>query len=116
MTLSNKGHLLLWMTVAISVLLAVFAGVVYEVMSRSLVGGFDAILASTVRTIHGSVEQDKDGIKIEIDERELPEFYRTIDPDYFQLWHEDGKTVARSPSLKGANLERCAASGHPLAF
>lgn len=85
-------------------------------MARSLVSGFDAVLASTVRTIHSSIEQDRDRIKVEIDERELPEFYRTARPDYFQLRTEDGRTVARSPSLKGTNLDWSAVPIGSFAF
>jgi len=116
MNWSIRVRLLCWMSVSMALLLTVFAVVVYEVMSRSLVNGFDEVLASTVRTIHGSVEQERDGVKIEIDERELPEFYRATRPDYFQLWREDGGTVARSPSLKGADLERIATPLDLLSF
>src|SRR6185436_4795787 len=37
---------------------------------------------------------------------ELPEFYRTARPDYFQVWGDDGRTIARSPSLADDNLEQ----------
>jgi signal transduction histidine kinase len=103
---SIKTRLLLWMIGGMTILLGVFAVVVYEAMSRSLVGGFDDVLGSTVRTIHGFVEQDDEEVKVETDERELPEFYRAERPDYFQVWSEEGLTIARSPSLEGADLER----------
>jgi signal transduction histidine kinase len=103
---SIQGRLLLWMISGMAILLTVFAGVVYWVMARSLWEGFDAVLASTARTIAGSIEQGKENITLEIDEHEVPEFFRAVRPDYFQLWREDGKTLSRSPSLQGANLER----------
>lgn len=89
-----------------AILLTVFAGVVYWVMARSLWEGFDAVLVSTARMITGSIEQGKENITLEIDEHELPEFFRAVRPGYFQLWREDGETLSRSPSLQGANLER----------
>ena len=106
MTRSIKTRLLLWVIGGITILLGLFAVVVYEALSRSLVDGFDEVLGSTVRTIHGFVEQDDEEVKVETDERELPEFYRAERPDYFQVWSEEGLTIARSPSLKETDLER----------
>jgi two-component system heavy metal sensor histidine kinase CusS len=106
MTRSIRTRLLLWMIGGMAVLLGIFAVVVYEFMHRSLVGGFDEVLISTTRTICGFVEQDDQEIKVETDERELPEFYRAARPDYFQVWAEQGETVSRSPSPEEADLER----------
>ena len=101
MTLSIKARLLLGMLGGMAVLLAVFAVVVYGVLVRSLVEGFDAVLVSTARTIESSIEQKADRIEAEIGEGELPEFQPAARPDYFELWREDGRLLARSPSLKG---------------
>jgi two-component system sensor histidine kinase QseC len=114
MTPSIKMRLLLWVIGGTAGLLAVFAFVVYGVMYRSLVNGFDAVLASTARTIASSVEQNEEKIKAEIDERELPEFHRAKRPDFFQLWREDGSILARSTSLKEADLELFGALLNPV--
>jgi len=114
MTPSIKMRLLLWVIGGTAGLLAVFAFVVYGVMYRSLVSGFDAVLASTARTIASSVEQNEEKIKAEIDERELPEFHRAERPDFFQLWREDGSILARSTSLKEADLEPFGALLNPV--
>ena len=106
MTRSIKTRLLLWMIGAMALLLSVFAFVVYEAMSRSLVNRFDEVMTSSVRTMHSFIEQDAEGIKVEMEERELPEFYRAERPDYFQVWGEEGETIAQSPSLAGRDLER----------
>jgi signal transduction histidine kinase len=104
MTISIRARLLLGVIGGMAILLAASALVVYAVMYRSLLDGYDEVLASTARTICGSIEQDGEQIKLEIDEHEMPEFFRTGRPDYFQLWQEDGKTVERSPSLQGTDL------------
>jgi two-component system sensor histidine kinase QseC len=106
MTPSIRARLLLWMIGAMAVLLAVFAMMVYGVMYRSLMNGFDAVLASTARTICGSVEQGKEMVKVEIDEREMPEFHRATKPDYLQLWRQDGQSLIRSPGLNQSDLQR----------
>jgi len=102
---SIKGRLLGGMIGGMAVLLVVFAAVIYWALTRSLWEGFDAVLASDARTIAGSIEQGKEQITLEIDAREMPEFFRTVRPDYFQLWREDGETLSRSPSLHGVNLD-----------
>ncbi len=85
---SIKARLLLGTIGAMAVLLIVFAVVVYEAMQRSHLTDFDELLGSTVRATCGSVDQNEEGIKCDPDERELPEFFRTARPDYFQLWDE----------------------------
>src|SRR5262249_51240756 len=103
---SIKARLLLGTIGAMALLLVVFALVVYEVMQRSLVAGFDELLTSIALTTSGFVEQDEAGIICDPDEREVPGFFRAVRPDYFELWDERGVTLARSPSLKQADLER----------
>jgi two-component system sensor histidine kinase QseC len=106
MMMSVRTRLLLWMTGGMALLLIVFAAVVYEVLSRSLLDGFDEVLLASARTISASVERDDTGIRFEMDERQAPEFYRTIKPDYFQLWFEDGRTFARSPGLTRSGMDQ----------
>jgi signal transduction histidine kinase len=106
MMMSIRTRLLLWMTGGMALLLIVFAGVVYEVLSRSLRDGFDEVLLSSARSISASVERNDSGIRFEMDERQAPEFYRAIKPDYFQLWFADGGVLARSPGLPRAGMER----------
>jgi signal transduction histidine kinase len=106
--MSIRARLLLWMTAGMAILLMVFAVVLYEVLSRSLLDGYDEVLLASARTISGSVERSSAGIRFEIDEHEAPEFYRTVAPDYFQLWLENGENLASSPSIKLGGLERFA--------
>jgi two-component system, OmpR family, heavy metal sensor histidine kinase CusS len=106
MTLSIRTRLLFWVVGGMAVLLALFAFVLYEVISASLVASFDDVLTSTARVISASVEQTDQQVKADIEETEIPEFRRTDRPDYFQVWRADGEVLARSSSLKGAGLDR----------
>lgn len=104
---SIKARLLLGTIGAMALLLIVFALILYEVLQRSFVVRFDEVLTSTAHTICSFIEQDEEGVTVETDERQLPEFYRAERPDYFELWDERGNIVARSRSLGGATtLER----------
>jgi signal transduction histidine kinase len=104
MTPSIRSRLLFRVISGMAVLLAVLSFVVYGVMYRSLMSDFDDVMVSTARTIATSVEQSDEKIKIEVDEREMPEFRRNDRPDYFQLWRDDGTVLVRSVSLRGADL------------
>ena len=86
MTQSIRVRLLVWVIGGMAVLQIGFATVVYEVMERSLRDGFNAVLASSARTLSSAIEQDGQQIKVDIDEREFPEFRRARHPDYFQVW------------------------------
>jgi two-component system, OmpR family, heavy metal sensor histidine kinase CusS len=97
-----------------AVLLGVFAVALYAAISRALVASFDTVLLSTARAISVSIERTDGGVKTDIDETEMPEFRRADRPDYFEVWREDGPVLARSSSLKQANLERF--EGEPGSF
>ncbi len=97
-----------------AILLGLFAAALYVAISRALVASFDTVLVSTARTISGSIERTDGGLRIDIDETEMPEFRRADKPDYFEAWREDGPVLARSSSLKEGNLQRF--DGKPGAF
>jgi signal transduction histidine kinase len=113
MTLSIRARLVLWVFGGMAVLLSVFAFVVYEFLNRSLITGFDAVLEASAKTIAGSVEQTDATVKAEIDERDMPEFRRADRPNYYQLWTSDRTVLARSTSLKGADLDPAEVSATP---
>jgi signal transduction histidine kinase len=99
-----------------AILLGLFAVAIYGAISRALVASFDTVLVSTARTISGSVERTDAGLRADIDETEMPEFRRADRPDYFEVWREDGPVLARSSSLKDANLERFEAEPGAFVF
>jgi two-component system sensor histidine kinase QseC len=104
MILSIRTRLLLWMLGGMTVLLTVSALAVYGAMRRSLKNGFDAVLLSTARAVADSVEPGHGRIKVEIDEHDLPEFTRSVRPDFFQIWSGSGEVLGRSPSLGDLDL------------
>jgi signal transduction histidine kinase len=108
MTLSIRARLLLWIPGGMAVLFLVFSLVVYETLRRSLLDGFDEVLLASARTIGAAVEQDGAETKFDLDEHEAPEFFRSSNPDYFQLWLENGELLAGSPVIKTGGLERFA--------
>ena len=76
MSTSIRTRLLLWMVGGMSLLLALFALAVYGTLVRSLVASFDAVLLSTARAVCSNVEREGDTIRVEIDEKQMPEFHR----------------------------------------
>lgn len=102
---SLKARLILWTLSAITLLLAGFGLFVYQAVSRSLARSFDEVLVTSARTICGFVEQTQDEVKVEVDERQVPEFQRAVRPDYFQIWREDGRILVQSQSLRGVELK-----------
>jgi two-component system sensor histidine kinase QseC len=95
-------------------LLGLFAATLYVAISQALVASFDTVLVSTARAISVSVERTDNGLRTDIDETEMPEFRRADKPEYFEVWREDGPILARSSSLKQADLDRF--EGGPGAF
>jgi two-component system OmpR family sensor kinase len=96
MTLSIRTRLLVWVLGGMALLLAAFAVVAYEVLSLALVGSFDAVLASTARTVTAAVEQTHGEVTADFAETDLSDFQRTDRPDAFQIWLDDGSTLASS--------------------
>ena len=47
---------------------------------------------------------ENDEFGFAFDKAALPEFQPGPSPEYYQVWDEDGETVARSPSLEGRSL------------
>jgi signal transduction histidine kinase len=103
---SLRARLLLWTLSAVTVLLAGSGIFVYQAIRSALSNNFDELLVTSARTICGFVEQTPEDLKVEVDDRQVPEFQRTVRPDYFQMWREDGRVLAQSKSAQGAGLAR----------
>ena len=116
MTMSIRTRLLLWVTGGMAVLLTVFAVLVHQALARSLLDGFDRTLLASARAISSAVEQSSAAVRFDLDEHEAPEFYRSVEPDFFQVWLEDGEQLAASPSLPAGGLARFAGPPDDPAF
>ena len=92
-------------TLLCALFLSLAAGAaLYAYFRASLVAAFDAELMQRAQTLSRLVEIDGGAIELELVEVDPQEFSRAERPDYYQLWDASGRTLARSPLLRGANL------------
>src|SRR4029079_9824741 len=71
----------------------------------------DARLTANAEAVAGMAE---DGSPPEFEYEELPEVERFVRPGFFEAWLDDGRVLARSPSLGGRDLDRIpVAAGRP---
>lgn len=96
---------LLYRTTGVVVLTFLCAAVaLYWLMQVSLLAGFDAALLVEARSLASHVEQSGEQVSVELDAAAIPEFSRTEQPHFFEMWTSDGVSVARSPSLLSHHL------------
>jgi len=81
---------LLWCAGSIAAYLATRAGLISE---------FDSALKTDIQALANMTEQSEAGLKFDATGEFMPKFQREENPDYFQLWQDDGSTLYRSPSL-----------------
>ncbi len=103
---SLRSQLLLGTVLATTAVLLFAGGVLYALVRQTLWAQFDQALAAKARSLASLVEQDEDGLESELLDAPLPEFAVGGHPEYYQIWLPDGSVFARSPSLKGRDLER----------
>jgi two-component system sensor histidine kinase QseC len=103
---SLRSRLLLGAAVSTALVLSASGGVLYVLMRAALFSEFDGALGTRARALAMLVEQDKDEVDAEFEERDLPEFARAGRPEYLELWLDDGRVLYRSPSLGRGDLER----------
>src|SRR3954454_22510316 len=87
--------------VILAAVLATFAVVVHAVLGRALARQLDAHLAANAAAVAGMAE---DGTPPEFEYEALPEFEREVRPGFFEAWTDDGRVLARSPSLGSREL------------
>lgn len=103
---SLRGQLLWGVTLGTTVVF-VASGVVLDVLiGRALWAGFDDALATQARALTALAEQTEEGLEFEPAEGSSPNFAAGDRPSYYQVWRADGGVLARSSSLKQANLAR----------
>jgi two-component system sensor histidine kinase QseC len=93
------------------------AGVVLSLIAeRALWNVFDESLATRARSLAAMAEVDDGEIELEFAEVHLPEFEPSGRPAYYQVWLDDGRVYARSPSLGQHDLDRVQGSWDAPAF
>lgn len=103
-----RTRLLLGISATIVVTLSMTQSAMYVLIRRQLVTEFDDALAAKVRALAVLIEQHGEEIEIEFRQHPMQEFARSVRPEYYQVWHEDGHVLARSRQLQQENLAQLA--------
>ena len=89
--------------------LAIASGLTADlIMERRLRRDYDGDLLEKARVLATLTEQEGEALEFEAVGDALPEFRRAGKPEYFEIWHAEGETFARSPSLGDRHLMRAA--------
>lgn len=78
-----------------------------RLLGAQAVAEFDASLAARARALAALTEQENGRIELDYVPELMPEFEREQEPDHFQIWLDDGRTLLRSRRLAG-DLPRAA--------
>jgi two-component system sensor histidine kinase QseC len=105
---SLRGRLIAWLLAGTGLLLMVAGLFLDRTISSRLRQDFDADLIAEARSVMAVTEQQDGEVALELSAGLMPEFETATRPDYFQLWVDGGRVLARSPSLGGRDLPRSA--------
>jgi signal transduction histidine kinase len=117
---SLRTRLFLYLSGGAAVLFLVAGFALTAVLGAWLQAEFDRGLEFKARSLIALTEQETGRIEFDFRGEVMPEFARTADPEYFELWLADGSLFRRSPSFElGADRRRAtlarteAAAGPP---
>ncbi len=79
---------------------------IYRGARATLVRQLDESLEDQVRVIASVVKRTPDGIEVEIEDIDVPEFTSAAGHGYLQLWLDADSMLYRSPRLDGHDVER----------
>jgi len=99
-----RSRLLLGTAIATSGVLLAAGVLLYALIHGALWNEFDESLAAKARSLAGMVEQERDGLELEFDEADLPEYMPAEHSEFYQVWLNGTEVFARSPSLEGRDL------------
>lgn len=100
---SLRARLTIGVLLVLAAILAGFALVLHVALVHALRRQLDARLSTNAAAVAGMAE---DGVPPEFEYESLPEFERPIRPGFFEAWLDDGRVLARSPSLGVRDLSR----------
>lgn len=117
---SLRARLLLG-TVGATVLFLIAVGLsLYGLLRSSLINEFDAVLGSKARVLSIMVvegeEKGQVWYKLVYEPSFFPEYERSQDAEYFQIWRSGGQVLKRSPTLERVDLPRLAGAVSAPAF
>src|SRR4051812_4488872 len=103
---SIKQRLIVWLVVTL-VLLFGLASLFCYVRAKTLLSRqFDESLLGKAHALCSLVQREADGrLEVIPPDALMPELGARPHPEYLQLWDATGKTVERSPSLGGHDLQ-----------
>ncbi|MEZ6129356.1 MAG: ATP-binding protein [Planctomycetaceae bacterium] len=106
MNTTLRRRLLLGISATIIITLSATHYGMYVLMQRQSFQEFDEALAAKARALAVLVEQGESQINIEFQQHPMQEFARSVRPEYFQVWHDDGTVLARSRRLHDDDLPK----------
>jgi len=71
---------------------------------------YDNALLAKARAMVTLTEQENNAVELEFADEFMPEFDRKINPEYFQIWYEDGRILERSNALENNDLAQSSSS------
>lgn len=99
-----RRRLMWFLLPGLAALIALGGGLLYPAVKRVLVAEFDHAQLAKLEALTTLPEPERQGINLAFTEGRLPEFQPGPEPEYFQVWLQDGSVLARSASLGGADL------------
>jgi two-component system, OmpR family, heavy metal sensor histidine kinase CusS len=103
---SLQSRLVIGTAVGTTVVLLVSGALLYVLVRSWLLGEFNRALADKARTLGTLVEQHVDGLRVEFDNDDMPEFRGRAKPEYFEFWLPGNLPTRRSESLGAKDLSR----------
>jgi signal transduction histidine kinase len=103
---SLRARLIIGTGVTTALLVGAASASLFFLVRSTLYGEFDQLLSAKARALAALIEQDADKVEIEFAEHPLQEFERADRPEYFQVWADDGRVLARSRRLEEHDLDR----------
>jgi two-component system sensor histidine kinase QseC len=107
---SLQGRLILYIIGGAAAMLLISGIALDRLVGNHLKAEFDKGLLVKAMTLVAFTELDGNLVEFDFVERLMPEYGASAKAEYFQLWLQDNRLLARSPSLGDRDLPRTAAS------
>ncbi|ETW97795.1 MAG: hypothetical protein ETSY2_43920, partial [Candidatus Entotheonella gemina] len=101
-----RSRLTLMLVIGMGLLLVGAGALISSVLKSSLQQEFDQGLLGKASLLMALIEDEGDVIEFDYSDDLMPEFSRSDQPAYFQLWLHSGTRIEKSPSLGSHDLPR----------
>jgi two-component system heavy metal sensor histidine kinase CusS len=99
LTSSLRARLVIATAVACVIVFCVAGVALFVLLRASFTEEFDRSLLAKAQALQAMTDQDDTGIKFEADLSNLSEYRAGQRNDFFEMWSQDGKVIAKSASL-----------------